>query len=386
MQYVDEFRDPHTAKRLVEQIHSSASRRWVLMEVCGGQTHSLLKYGIDEALANTVELIHGPGCPVCVTDAALIDQAIQLALQPHVVLASFGDMLRVPGTQLSLLQAQSIGGNVLPVYAPIDAINYARQHPQYEIVFLGVGFETTAPSTALAVLEAQRLQLKNFSILPAHVQVLPAMHWLMQNSASAQAFLAAGHVCTVTGYNHYQSFAAKYHVPVAVAGFEPLDLLHAIHACILQLENNTAHVINCYSRSAAEHGNTAALQILNEVYLTCGRHWRGFGWIPDSGFDIRPKYAAFDANRRFNLQPPQQNALKPLLPLTDPSTQLCHAGDILAGRLKPHQCPHFGHGCTPDSPLGAPMVSSEGACNAWFRYHPHAMTTVALSPQIGGPP
>jgi hydrogenase expression/formation protein HypD len=386
MQYVDEFRDPHMAERLVEQIRKRASRRWILMEVCGGQTHSLLKYGIDEALADAVELIHGPGCPVCVTDAALLDHAIQLALQPQIVLASFGDMLRVPGTQLSLLQAQSIGAKVLPVYAPLDAVDYARQHPQNEIVFLAVGFETTAPSTALALLEAQRLQLNNFSILAAHVQVLPAMQWLMQNSATVQAFLAAGHVCTVTGYAHYRPFAAKYNVPVAVAGFEPLDLLHAVHACVHLLEDNTAHVVNCYSRSAAEYGNPAALQILNEVYSTCGRHWRGFGWIPDSGFEIRPRYATFDAARKFQLQPPPQHTPEPLLHVTEPSAQLCRAGDILAGRLKPHQCPHFGHNCTPDSPLGAPMVSSEGACAAWFRYHPQAITTIAKSPQIGGPP
>jgi hydrogenase expression/formation protein HypD len=392
MRYIDEFRDPQQAEQLVRQIRRTATRRWTIMEVCGGQTHSLLKYAIDEALEDCVELIHGPGCPVCVTPASILDTAIQLALQPRYVLASFGDMLRVPGGSLSLLQAQTHGAQILPVYAPFDAVQYAQQHPQQEIVFLAVGFETTAPSTALALLEASRLGLRNFSLLAAHVQVLPAMQWLMQTTGHVQAFLAAGHVCTVTGFAAYHSFAAKHQLPIAVAGFEPLDLLHAIHSCVSQLEAGTANVINCYTRSAAEHGNPSARWLVDEVYESCDREWRGFGWIPNSGLRIREQYATFDAARRFDLSGdavpagggPEATASVPAVVTPCSSTQdsVCRAGEVLSGLLKPFQCPQFGDGCSPDHPLGAPMVSSEGACAAWFRYHPTARANSTLLPQV----
>lgn len=362
MRYVDEFRDPARARQLIEHIRSLASRRWVLMEVCGGQTHSLLRYGLDEALADCVELIHGPGCPVCVTDTAVLDLAVAASLRPGWVLAGFGDMLRVPGTKLSLLQAQARGGRVLPVYSPLDAVEYARQQPQLQVVFLAVGFETTAPATALAVLEARRLGLENFSLLSAHVRVLPAMEWLMQASIRVQGFLAAGHVCTVTGFSDYRAFAARHRVPVAIAGFEPLDLLQAICACIRQLEGGAAFAENCYPRAVVEGGNPAARRIVEQVYEPCDRSWRGFGEIPQGGLRLRASFSAFDAEARL---------AGTELPCPEPTT--CRAGEVLAGLLKPPDCIHFGRGCHPDTPLGAPMVSSEGACAAWFRYHPPAL-------------
>lgn len=392
MRFLDEFRDPHRAEQLVRQIHRTATRRWTIMEVCGGQTHNLLKYGIDEALEDSVELIHGPGCPVCVTPASILDAAIHLSLQPSFVLASFGDMLRVPGGSLSLLQAQTQGAQILPVYSPFDAVLFAQQHPQQEVVFLAVGFETTAPSTALALLEAKQRGLRNFSLLAAHVQVLPAMHWLMQTTARVQAFLAAGHVCTVTGYAAYHSFAASHRLPIAVAGFEPLDLLQSIHSCVSQLEAGTANVVNCYTRSAVEHGNPAARRLVGEVYESCDREWRGFGQIPDSGLGIRNQYAAFDATRRFSLpvaaaaEPPVSATLAAESadggPAGHSPGNACPAGQVLSGILKPFQCPQFGHACNPDHPLGAPMVSSEGACAAWFRYHPSARNNSPLLPQV----
>lgn len=362
MRYVDEFRDPGRARDLIEHIRGLATRRWVLMEVCGGQTHSLLRYGLDEALADCVELIHGPGCPVCVTDTAVLDLAVEVSLQPGWVLAGFGDMLRVPGTKLSLLQAQARGGRVLPVYSPLDAVEYAREHSQLQVVFLAVGFETTAPATALAVLEAQRLGLQNFSLLSAHVRVLPAMEWLMQASIRVQGFLAAGHVCTVTGFSDYHAFAARHRVPVAIAGFEPLDLLQAISACIRQLESGDAFAENCYPRAVVEGGNPAAWRLVEQVYEPCDQSWRGFGQVPQGGLRLRCQFSAFNAQLRLT---------GTVLPVSEPST--CRAGEVLAGLLKPPDCVHFGRGCHPDTPLGAPMVSSEGACAAWFRYHPPAL-------------
>ncbi len=378
MRYVDEFRNAQAARQLIAQIRELATRRWVLMEVCGGQTHSLLRYGIDEALEDCVELIHGPGCPVCVTDTAVLDLAVEAALQPGWVLAGFGDMLRVPGTRLSLLQAQALGARVLPVYSPLDAVEYAREHLQLQVVFLAVGFETTAPATALAVLEAHRLGLTNFSVLSAHVRVLPAMEWLMQASIRVQAFLAAGHVCTVTGYGDYHAFVQRYRLPVAIAGFEPLDLLQAILTCVRQLEAGTSSVENCYSRAVTEGGNPAAQRLVQQVYVPCDRNWRGFGEIPGGGLQLCPQFSAYDAETRLagrNFSQSTREELAPakphslMMPVLE-SAAACRAGEVLAGLLKPPDCPHFGRGCHPDAPLGAPMVSSEGACAAWFRYHP----------------
>jgi len=395
MRYVDEFRDAVGMRQLIETIRRRCTRRWVLMEVCGGQTHSLLRYGIDEALEDCVELIHGPGCPVCVTDAAVLDQAVRVSLEPGWVLAGFGDMLRVPGTGLSLLQAQTQGGRVLAVYSPGDAVAYAQQHPQLQIVFLAVGFETTAPATALAVLEARRLGLQNFSVLSAHVRVLPAMEWLMNASIRVQAFLAAGHVCTVTGFSDYHAFARRHGLPIAISGFEPLDLLQAIGSCVSQLEAGTAIVENCYRRSVAEEGNPAARRLVEQVYQPCNRPWRGFGSIAQGGLELRAEFRDYDASFRlggeviFDNIDDHSEAAVPTAPFSSDmanypailpvDSSSCRAGEVLAGLLKPPQCPHFGRSCHPDAPLGAPMVSSEGACAAWFRYHPPAVEGGAVT-------
>ena len=362
MKYVDEFRDPAAARRLVEEILRAASRRWVLMEVCGGQTHGLLRYGIEESLADAVELIHGPGCPVCVTPAEDIDLARRLALEQNVLLASFGDMLRVPGHAGSLLDARSAGADVRVVYSPVDAVKLAERNPDRDVVFFAVGFETTAPATALAVLQAQQSGLNNFSLLVSHVRVLPAMETVMTSAGNrVQAFLAAGHVCTITGYADYAAFADRFRVPVAVTGFEPLDLLEGIHDCVRQLETGRCEVTNQYARSVRRSGNTAAQYVVDRVYLAADVPWRGFGEIPAGGLRLRPELRPFDARNRF------ADCIEPAAVNTDGCVD-CPAADVLAGRLRPPDCPHFGTACTPDSPLGAPMVSSEGACAAYFRY------------------
>lgn len=370
MRFVDEFRNPVLAERLVAAIRSLATRPWVIMEVCGGQTHSLLRYGIDEALEGAVELIHGPGCPVCVTDAAAIDLAIDLAAQPGCVVASFGDMLRVPGTRLSLWTAKAQGANVLPVYSPIEAVDYASRHPEQQVIFFAVGFETTVPSTALAVLQARARSLSNFSLLTSHVQVLPAMEQIAGGTEQrVQAFLAAGHVCTITGFESYEDFASRHGLPVVVAGFEPLDLLQGIHECVRQLESGVSAVCNLYSRSVTSTGNQQAQSLMREVFESCDQVWRGFGSISAGGFGLRAEFRDFDARLRFSgasTGGPEQ--------LSGPSQAdtRCRAGEVLSGRLKPCDCEEFGRGCQPESPLGAPMVSSEGACSAWFRYHGRA--------------
>lgn len=362
MRFIDEFRDPALARSLVRQIKSICTKRWVLMEVCGGQTHSLLRHGIDQELQDTIELIHGPGCPVCVTDTRIIDQAIALARSPAVVLSSFGDMLRVPGSRGSLLTARAAGANLLTVYSPIDAVTYAAKHPQKQVVFFAVGFETTAPSTALAVLQAQRLGLTNFSLLVSHVRVLPAMEVLMQSADNrVQAFLAAGHVCSVTGFAAYEDFASTFNVPVVVTGFEPVDLLQGILECVSQLESGRNEVCNSYGRSVERVGNVDAQRIVDTVYQIDDRAWRGFGVVSAGGYRLRDEFSMFDAERVFKDLVPEEAVA---------ADSRCRAGEVLAGRLKPCDCAEFGTSCTPDSPLGAPMVSSEGACAAYFRYHP----------------
>lgn len=359
MKFVDEFRDPQLAQRLVDRIRSLSSRRWVLMDVCGGQTHSLLRYGIEQALADSVELIHGPGCPVCVTPVAAIDLAQDLAATPGVILTSFGDMLRVPGSLGSLLNFRARGSNVRIVYSPLDAIEMAQANPGAQVVFFAVGFETTAPSTALAVLQAQRLGLKNFSVLVSHVRVLPAMEALMDNPDNrVQAFLAAGHVCTITGTHAYDAFVERYKVPVVVAGFEPLDLLHGILDAVQQLENSQPKVSNCYGRSARRAGNPNARATVERVYKIADSQWRGFGLIPCGGLQLREEFREFDAETRFGL--PRRTRCE--------FPEECLSAQIMSGHIKPPQCPHFGSRCTPDHPLGAPMVSSEGACAAYMRY------------------
>jgi hydrogenase expression/formation protein HypD len=360
MKFLDEYRRPEHCQRLLHEIRVAATRPWTLMEVCGGQTHGLLRYGIDTALEGVVRLIHGPGCPVCVTPLESIDLAIELARQPDITMTSFGDMLRVPGSHESLLQARADGGDVHIVYSPLDAVQFAKQHPEQEVVFFAVGFETTAPATALAIHHASQLGLTNFSLLVSHVRVQPAMEMLAESEDSTvQGFLAAGHVCTVAGYTSYEEFVEKHHLPVVVTGFEPVDLLLGIQECVRQLECGEASVVNCYSRSVVARGNERALEIMDDVYEICDRPWRGLGVVPGGGIRLRRKWSHFDADRRF---------ARRKVPVRECSE--CRSGDVLTGRIKPNECTHFGARCTPDSPLGAPMVSAEGACAAYYRYAP----------------
>ncbi len=362
MKYVDEYRDNELAKSLVSKIQSTATRRWVLMDVCGGQTHGLVRHGIEEALADDVELIHGPGCPVCVTSSEAIDFAQQLATRDDVLLCSFGDMMRVPGSCGSLLDIRSQGGHVAPVYTPMDAVTMASEMPDRQVVFFAVGFETTAPATALAVLQAERKGLTNFSMLVSHVRVLPAMETLMTDPENrVQGFLAAGHVCTITGYEAYTPFANQYSVPVVITGFEPIDLLRGIHEVVSQLEAGRHEVVNRYQRSVREEGNLAAMKAIDKVYEIADQSWRGFGVVASGGLRLRSGYERFDAAKRFDVSP--------ALPMLDQSS--CRSGDVLAGRIKPTACEHFAGECHPDHPLGAPMVSSEGACAAYYRYRSH---------------
>ena len=369
MKFLDEFRAPEAARKLVAQLRRAATRRWSIMEVCGGQTHSLLRHGIDAELADVVELIHGPGCPVCVTSARDIDFAQLLARRPGVTVASFGDMLRVPGSRTSLLGVRAEGGDVRPVYSPLDAVQLARREPARQVVFFAVGFETTAPATALAVLQAEQLQLDNFSLLVAHVRVQPAMELLVQQpDCRIDGFLAAGHVCTVLGCDSYESFVERFRRPVVVTGFEPTDLLDGLHECVRQLESGEARVANRYERSVRATGNSAAQQAIAEVYEPCDREWRGIGTVPGGGLQLRARFERFDAARRFALDDVGGQRAGEFGGATPPLDRDCRAGDVLAGRLKPTDCPHFGKACTPDTPLGAPMVSSEGACAAYFLY------------------
>ncbi len=358
MKHVDEYRDGQRCRKLADEINRSVTREHTLMEVCGGQTHGLLRHGIDRLLAGKVRLLHGPGCPVCVTSAGDIDYAIQLSRTPGVIVASFGDMLRVPGTSESLLTARAGGGNVRIVYSPLDAVTLARNNPDWHVVFFAVGFETTAPATALAVQQAQALGLTNFSLLVAHVRVLPAMRAIMESEQTAvEAFLAAGHVCTVEGYEDYTAFSQKYRCPVVVTGFEPVDLLTGILNCVRQLEAGVAEVHNCYARSVRLDGNLHARGMVSDVYEICERDWRGMGRIPDGGLRLRAAWRRFDASERFT----RSNAE------SRPACS-CRSGEVLTGRIKPTECEFFGRECTPDSPMGAPMVSSEGACAAYYRY------------------
>jgi hydrogenase expression/formation protein HypD len=371
VKYLDEFRDLSLAKRLVAEIRRIATNRWTIMEVCGGQTHSILRHGIDVELQDVVELIHGPGCPVCVTSVNAIDFAQRLSQQPDVILTTFGDMLRVSGSRGTLMETRSSGGNVRSVYSPMDAVRLASENPHLHVVFFAVGFETTAPATALAVRQAEQQGLENFSVLSAHVRVLPAMTLIASSpDCRIQAFLAAGHVCTVTGYERYQSFATRFAMPVVVTGFEPVDLLEGIRACVESLQMRSPVAINAYSRMTHIQGNLAAQQIVDSVYQKCDRIWRGFGLIRDGGFCIREKYHRFDAERRF------KHLSINLSVLSEPNSE-CRCGEVLSGKIKPTQCDAFASRCSPDAPLGAPMVSSEGACAAYYRYVMHQPTPVA---------
>lgn len=358
MRYVDEFRDPEAARRLTAAIHEAADRPMVLMEVCGGQTHTIMRYGIDRLLPDPVTLIHGPGCPVCVTPVELIDRALAIAARPGVVFTSFGDMLRVPGSREDLFAVRARGGDVRIVYSPLDAVALAKAHPDRQVVFFAVGFETTAPANAMAVWQAHAAGLDNFSILVAHVLVPPAIEAVMASpSCRVQGFLAAGHVCTIMGTAEYEALAQKHHVPIVVTGFEPLDILQGVLLAVQALRDGRATVENQYSRLVRPEGNPSARAVVERVFEVCDRPWRGIGVIPESGLALRPEYARFDATRRFDVGD--------IAPIEDPA---CIAGQVLQGLARPVQCPAFGTRCTPDHPLGAPMVSAEGACSAYYRY------------------
>lgn len=358
MKHLTEYRDGEKAKRLAEEIARLATRPWAIMEVCGGQTHSIIRNGIDQILPEGIEMIHGPGCPVCVTPVEVIDRALAIASRPEVIFCSFGDMLRVPGSEADLFKVRGAGGDVRVVYSPLDAVELARKHPDREVVFLAIGFETTAPAAAMAVKVAKDQSLKNFSALVSHVLVPPAMEAIMNSPGNrVNAFLAAGHVCCITGTSPYPPLCQRYGVPIVVTGFEPLDLLDGIRRAIRQLESGEASVENAYRRVVTEEGNVAAQQMINEVFEVVDRRWRGIGTIPASGWGLSESYRDFDAEYRFDVAG-----------ISTCESSLCRAGDVLKGAIKPSECSAFGDLCTPRNPLGATMVSSEGACAAYYNY------------------
>ncbi|HVB15954.1 MAG TPA: hydrogenase formation protein HypD [Stellaceae bacterium] len=358
MKYRDEYRDPEAARRLADAIARTVTRPWTLMEVCGGQTHAIVRFGLDELLPKTVSLVHGPGCPVCVTPIEYVDKAIEIALSPGVIFCSFGDMLRVPGTSGDLLSAKSRGADIRIVYSPLDALAVGRAEPLREVVFFAVGFETTAPANAMAAYRAKRDGVGNFSMLVSHVLVPPAMRSILEAPDNRiQGFLAAGHVCTVMGYQEYEPIARKHRVPIVVTGFEPVDILEGVYLCVRQLETGGAEVENQYSRSVRRDGNRPAQQLMREVFRVIPRRWRGIGDIAESGLGLGEAYREFDAESRFG-------------PVRAGSAEAgeCISGLVLRGERKPLECPAFGVRCTPEHPLGVTMVSSEGACAAYYRY------------------
>jgi len=358
MKYLDEYRDATIVRSLAARVRRTATRRWTLMEVCGGQTHTIVKQGLDELVGDAVEMIHGPGCPVCVTPLEQIDKALILAARPDVIFTSFGDMLRVPGSDCDLQQVRARGGAVRVVYSPLDALQLAIRTPDKQVVFFAVGFETTAPANAMAVWRARELGVKNFSVLVSHVTVPPAMTALLSAPDNrVQGFLAAGHVCTVMGWSEYEPIAAKYRVPIVVTGFETVDIMEGMLMAVQQLEEGRFEVENQYVRSVTRDGTVPARDLVSQVFELVDRKWRGIGEIPRSGLGLRPEFADFDAELRFGLGD---------LAVDEPTE--CRAGDVLRGKLKPFECPAFGTLCTPERPLGAPMVSSEGACAAYFNY------------------
>ena len=358
MKFIDEYRDARSARKYADLIARSVTKPWTIMEVCGGQTHTIAKFGVEALLPTGITLAHGPGCPVCVTPIETIDKAVAIASRRDVIFTSFGDMLRVPGSSHDLLSAKAAGADVRIVYSPLDAVKLASQIPGKNVVFFAVGFETTAPANAMAVWQASKMGLRNFSILCSHVLVPPAIETILSSPSNrVNAFLAAGHVCTVMGFKEYIPLAAKYHVPIVVTGFEPADILQGIHMAILQLECGEAKVENQYSRAVRREGNVAAQHLMTEVFEIAHRNWRGIGEIPNSGYRLRLAYERFDAERRFDVERIRAS-----------DSEECIAGLILRGIQKPEQCPAFGNRCTPLHPLGAPMVSSEGTCAAYHRY------------------
>ncbi|MCL2550529.1 MAG: hydrogenase formation protein HypD [Actinomycetia bacterium] len=358
MKYIEEFQDPELARRLLDRIHATVTKPWALMEVCGGQTHSIIRHGIDQLLPDRIELIHGPGCPVCVTPLDVIDKALEIASRPGVIFCSFGDMLRVPGTGRDLFQVRGEGGDVRVVYSPLDALRIAQENPDSEVVFFGIGFETTAPPNAMTVHQAKRLGIRNFSLLVSHVRVPPAIEAIMGSpDCRVDAFLAAGHVCSVMGIGEYPELADRFRVPIVVTGFEPLDILEGVRRAVTQLERGEHTVDNAYSRAVRPEGNPAAKAMLADIFEVTDRAWRGIGVIPGSGWRLASRYRDFDAEHRFSVEG-----------ITTLEPAECRSGEVLQGLLKPHQCEAFGTTCTPRTPLGATMVSSEGACAAYYLY------------------
>jgi len=358
MKYLEEFSDPELARRLLDDIHRTATQPWAMMEVCGGQTHSIIRHGLDQLLPDGIELIHGPGCPVCVTPLEMIDKALEIASRPDVIFCSFGDMLRVPGSDKDLFRVKSAGGDVRVVYSPMDALAIARANPAKHVVFFGIGFETTAPPNAMTVHEARRLGIENFSLLVSHVRVPPAIEAIMTAPVCrVQAFLAAGHVCTVMGTGEYPELTERYQVPIVVTGFEPLDILEGIRRAVHQLEEGRHELENAYARVVSEDGNPTARRMLDDVFEVVDRSWRGIGLIPQSGWRLSEKYREYDAEHRFAVSG-----------IDTHESTVCRSGEVLQGLLKPHECEAFGTACTPRNPLGATMVSSEGACAAYYLY------------------
>jgi hydrogenase expression/formation protein HypD len=358
MKFLDEFRDERTVVRLVRAIERRVTRPWTIMEVCGGQTHTIVKYGIDQVLPSEIDLVHGPGCPVCVTALEVLDRAHAIAVRPDVTFCSFGDMLRVPGSRTDLLKLKSHGADVRIVYSPLDAVDYAAAHSEREVVFFAIGFETTSPANAMAVSLAGKRGLTNFSVLVSHVLVPPAITTILDAPDNrVQAFLGPGHVCTVVGYAEYEPIVERYRVPIVVTGFEPVDMLEGVLMAVDQLECGAARLENQYGRAVRREGNPASIALVHEVFEVCDRKWRGVGSIPRSGLRLRPAFARFDAERRFSVEA-----------IATAESAVCISGQVLRGLKKPHECPAFGTTCTPDTPLGATMVSAEGACAAYFAY------------------
>ncbi len=358
MKYIDEYRNPQLARNLLDEIRRKTSRHWTIMEICGGQTHSIIRNGLDQLLPDTIELVHGPGCPVCVTPLESIERALLIASRKEVIFTSFGDMLRVPGSSKDLFMVRSEGGDVRIVFSPLDALQIARDNPQKEVVFFAVGFETTAPANAMAVWQAAREGIGNFSVLVSQVMVPPAMRAILSSPGNrVQGFLAAGHVCAVMGYEEYEPVAQEFHVPIVPAGFEPVDLLAGILKTVELLEEGRAEVVNCYGRVVSREGNRHAQEIIRKIFEVSDRQWRGIGLIPASGLALREEFACFDAEKRFNVAH-----------IYAEESPLCMSGSVLQGSMKPDGCPAFARECTPEHPLGATMVSSEGACAAYFKY------------------
>jgi len=370
VKYVDEYRDRKMAEKLAAEIRRTVTKPWAIMEVCGGQTHSIVKYGIDYLLPTEVELVHGPGCPVCVTPLQMIDRAHAIARQPHVIFCSFGDMLRVPGSTGDLFQVKAAGADVRIVYSPLDCLKIAAANPSKQVVFFAIGFETTAPANAMAVWQARQQGIRNFSVLVSHVLVPPAIAGILDSPDNrVQAFLGPGHVCAVMGYREYEPIAARYSTPIVITGFEPLDLLEGTLMAVRQLEQRRAEVENQYGRAVNPDGNTDAQRMIRRVFEVCDRGWRGIGLIPLSGYRLNDEFGDYDAERVFDLAP-----------INSPEPSACISGQVLKGLKKPHDCPAFGKECTPQSPFGATMVSAEGACAAYYNYGRHL---VALSSPAG---